>query len=155
MNKIIDNLYIGDTSDGNEVVSSNAYNFDAFLNVARLENYHFERKSSVNYFKFPIRESGDETNVESFISVFFALRYCMKRNYKTLVCCAAGKSRSPALVTLFLKFHFDLTVDQAFLMVKLKRKCSVFKPEIRKIVEMAVKKLQPLSPTLTELVEKV
>ena len=119
MDFIIDSLYLGDNSDAKKLIRERS--IEAVINVSHYENHKLPRKSKIKYFKIGIRDSKN-TDSNLHLATYLVLDYCMKNNFKTLIHCSAGRSRSASYVILYLMVKHGMNYDQAINYIKERRR---------------------------------
>lgn len=104
MDKIIENLWLGNENSIRE-------DFDVVINV-----YKNSKKIKENcfYFKIAIPDSKKKKYLFLQRYGYSLLKWSLDNNYKTLICCNDGRSRSANIVILYLMIKKNWNYDSAF-----------------------------------------
>jgi protein-tyrosine phosphatase len=108
MNKIIENLWLG-----NETDCKRAQDFKVIINVFKNSKLIEENKKKF-YFKIALPDSNKTKYVFLQRYTYSLLKWSLDNNYKTLICCNTGRSRSANIVILYLMIKKNWNYDSAF-----------------------------------------
>jgi protein-tyrosine phosphatase len=96
--KVFERLYVGDASDTEWLSDSNPLGITAVVNVNEARNH--SRRDGIKYVHFPLDETR-RVPPRVFEQVMTAIGQLIRVG-KVLVHCAAGSSRSPVVVALYM-----------------------------------------------------
>lgn len=119
MNLIVDNLYLGDHTAAANDIYLKKYGITHVLNITREIACKFP--SSFIYKQIKLDDSPDENLMDHFDSTNQFIDDCRVDGGTVLVHCMAGVSRSATVVLAYLVWKQNLTVAQAFKLVRAKR----------------------------------
>jgi atypical dual specificity phosphatase len=112
MTRVLEQLYLGDARDADHLSVSNPFGITAVVNVNTAPND--SKRDGINYVHFPLGESCKvpPLRLEQVITTIGELI----RTRKVLIHCAAGSSRSPVVVALYMDIvgckNFDDALSQ-------------------------------------------
>jgi protein-tyrosine phosphatase len=92
------------------------------------------------YFRSHFEDSNDSNLLENFDEIFSFLDDSIKSGGKILIHCQGGVSRSPSVVIGFLIHKYSMNYQEAFDLVKIKRKGIKIKVEFMKQLQEYEKK---------------
>jgi dual specificity phosphatase 12 len=124
MEEIVENLWLGKKSDSISVME-NRNGFKVVINVAKglkIEEKILSQREKFYYFKIAMPDSKNQKYLDLQKSAYFLLKWSLDQNYKTLIHCIAGKSRSANIVILYLMIKNNWNYNFTFNFVKSKRK---------------------------------
>jgi protein tyrosine phosphatase len=128
--KVFERLYIGDANDAEWLSASNPLGITAVVNVNEAPNH--SRRDGIKYAHFPLDETR-RVPPRTFKQVITTISQLV-RTGKVLVHCAAGSSRSPVVVTLFMRVVGYKNFDDA--LSELRGQRSVVCP-LKRVIESA------------------
>lgn len=135
--EIIPNLYIGDYSIASDIYYLTIHNFNVIIRCLPTPSDHLLH-NGIDYYHIPIEDARTENLVKHLPSVIRYIHRNLVQGKKILVHCWAGKSRSPAIVIAYLMSRYNISYEDAFMLVKQKRK-------VVKLNSGFVKQLQSVS----------
>lgn len=119
--EIIPNLYIGDYIAGDNVYYLTINQFNVVVRCLPSPSCHL-LYNGIDYYHIPIEDNKSENILKHLPHIIRYIDQKLNQGKKILVHCWAGKSRSPAIVIAYLMYRFNLSYEDAFMMVKKKRR---------------------------------
>jgi len=112
MTKVFERLYVGDALDADRLAVTNPLDITAVLNVSIEANQ--QRREGIKYVHLPLNET-ERILPHRFEKVTKAISQLVRAG-NVLVHCAAGSSRSPVIVALYMHVvgykNFDDSLSQ-------------------------------------------
>ena len=126
MDYILDGyLYLGSRHVAKDRDLLDQHGITAIVNVTPTEPNYFENDPTFSYLSCPINDSSDE-NISAYFDVASDfIERARNEGRNILVHCRGGVSRSPTIVLAYLIKHRDMSLQQAFTLV---RKCRRIQP---------------------------
>jgi len=119
MKQVIHNLWIGDCSHATDIELLKEIGITMVMNVGYSLNPDRTKYSDegIRYFKVGLKD--EPSNSKQLIRLAVkALKSFITHGERTLIHCAAGMSRSPFIVALYLMETHDCDLDGAYKMLK-------------------------------------
>ena len=127
-NIIINNLYLGNINKSMDIDFLKNNNIQAIVNCTENEPFspYFNDKLKL---RLPINDSKDIGNIDNFKSLLFDsitfINYCLNNDKRIYIHCYWGLMRSATLVACYLIKKFNLTPNEAILLIKEHRPCAL------------------------------
>ena len=121
MNKIINNIWLGDAADVLDDKELKVNNISAIVNVAN-EQHVVVRDNTIKFFKFGFIDGGYNSKILVKMAVELIKELASLRK-NILVVCACGINRSPAIIAEYLSKYDYCYYDEAIEKVKKCRMC--------------------------------
>ena|GEM_PF-756028 len=109
MTKVFERLFLGDAHDADSLAVVNPFGITGVLNVSTEENQ--QRQNGIKYVHFPIDEF--EWIVPRRFDLIMTAISKLIRSRSVLLHCAAGSSRSPVVVALYMHVVGYKNFDEA------------------------------------------
>jgi len=118
--RILPFLYLGSAEDSQNAGPLNSYGIEFILNVSVTapDSPHVVK---ARYMKIPVQDSTSENLVDWFQSAFDFIDQVKKCDGKVLIHCVGGVSRSATIAVGYVMRHLQLSLDNAYRLVKEKR----------------------------------
>uniref|UniRef100_A0A1B6DT61 protein-tyrosine-phosphatase n=1 Tax=Clastoptera arizonana TaxID=38151 RepID=A0A1B6DT61_9HEMI len=118
--RVLPFLYIGNATDAADLATLNALGISRVLNVtSQLPGYH--ESCGITYKQLPASDSGHQNLKQYFEEAYQFIEEARKSGASVLVHCQAGVSRSPTIAIAYIMKHRQLTMVEAYKVVKNKR----------------------------------
>ena len=123
-NIILNNLYLGNIKNSIDITFLQNNNIQAILNCTEKEPFSpfFDDKLKL---RLPVNDSKDNDNMENFKSHIYEsiifINYCLENDKRIYVHCYWGLMRSATIVACYLIKKYNLTPNDAILIIKEQR----------------------------------
>lgn len=118
--RVLPFLYLGSQEDSQDAETLKGFGIDFIMNVSAsaADSPHVIK---THYMKIPVHDSTNENIVDWFQSAFDFIDQVQHCDGKVLVHCVGGVSRSATIAVGFVMRHLQLSLDNAYRLVKEKR----------------------------------
>lgn len=125
--RVLPFLYLGNARDAADLATLNALGITRVLNVtSQLPGYH--EACGITYKQLPASDSGHQNLKQYFEEAFQFIEEARKSGASVMVHCQAGVSRSPTIAIAYIMKHRQLTMIEAYKVVKNAR--SIISPNL-------------------------
>ncbi|CAF0787480.1 unnamed protein product [Didymodactylos carnosus] len=121
MTEIVNGLYIGSKQDAQNIQRLENEQITHIINVTQHLPCYWKNSSDLIYYHLPADDSNKQNLIDYFDKVYNFILDAIENNKKVLVHCQAGISRSPAIVIGFLMKYSNMSMNDAYDLVKRKR----------------------------------
>jgi dual specificity MAP kinase phosphatase len=122
MSEVIPGLYLGNAHDAEDKNLLKENQIKSIINISTTIPCYYENETLFDYYKLPCNDSCQENILQHFDKTFEYMHKKLCLNENILVHCQGGISRSPSFIIGYLMKYYSKTFDQAYLIVKDKRK---------------------------------
>ena len=122
MSEIVPGLFLGNAIDAENITLLQQNQIKSIINISQTIPCYHEAELLFNYLQLPCNDSSQENILQYFQSTFESIQMSLSRNQNVLVHCQGGVSRSPSFVIGYLMKYHSKTFDQAYALVREKRK---------------------------------
>jgi len=122
MSEVLPGLYLGNAHDAKDMTLLKQNDIKSIINISTTIPCYYENENLFDYLQLSLNDSWQENIFEHFEKTFEYIHQKLLSNQNILVHCQAGISRSPSFVMGYLMKYHSKTFDQAFVLVKDKRK---------------------------------
>jgi hypothetical protein len=120
MSEVLPGLYLGNACDAKDMNLLQKNQIKSIINISKTVPCYYE--DSFDYLNLPCNDSIHENILQYFENAFEYIEKKLSENKNVLVHCQGGISRSPSFVIGYLMRYHSKTFEQAYLLVKEKRK---------------------------------
>ncbi|OQV12216.1 putative Dual specificity protein phosphatase 10 [Hypsibius exemplaris] len=125
--QVLPYLYLGNERDAGDIKRLSDLKVKYILNVTSHSPLHFE-KEGLRYKRIPASDSGQQNLMQYFQEAFDFIDEARRSDSNVLIHCQAGVSRSATIVIAYVMHSMQLSMDEAYKLVKDKR--SVISPNL-------------------------
>lgn len=126
IDKIIDQIYIGNYDDANNPEILNKYCINFLINCTKNNNIF----GNIEYFQILIDDPPSEKDINyinnNFLSITNYIDNKIKNKFNILIYCKRGMQRSATIVAIYLMIKFNLDYQKACNFIKSKRQLCFF-----------------------------
>jgi dual specificity MAP kinase phosphatase len=122
MSEVLPGLYLGNARDAKDINLLQQNGIKSIINISTTIPCYHENENLFDYLQLPCNDSSQENILQYFENTFDYIQKKLSANENVLVHCQSGISRSPSFVIGYLMKYHSKTFDQAYLLVKEKRK---------------------------------
>ncbi len=122
MSEVLPGLYLGNARDAKDINLLQQNEIKSIINISTTIPCYYENENLFDYLQLLCNDSNQENILQYFENTFDYIQKKLSANENVLVHCQGGISRSPSFVIGYLMKYHSKTFDQAYLLVKEKRK---------------------------------
>ncbi len=122
MSEVLPGLYLGNARDAKDINLLQQNEIKSIINISTTIPCYHENENLFDYRQLPCNDSIQENILQYFENTFDYIQKKLSANENVLVHCQSGISRSPSFVIGYLMKYHSKTFDQAYLLVREKRK---------------------------------
>jgi hypothetical protein len=122
MSEVIPGLYLGNAHDAEDKNFLEQNEIKCIINISTTIPCYHENETLFDYYHLPCNDTCHENILQHFDKTFEYIHKKLSLNQNVLVHCQGGISRSPSFIIGYLMKYYSKTFDQAYSIVKDKRK---------------------------------
>jgi hypothetical protein len=122
MSEILPGLYLGNAHDAEDMKLLKQNQIQSIINISTTIPCYYSNETLFDYLQLFCNDSCQENILQYFDKTFEYIQNKLLLNKNILVHCQGGISRSPSFIIGYLMKYHSKTFDQAYLIVKDKRK---------------------------------
>ncbi len=122
MSEVLPGLYLGNAHDAKDMNLLKQNQIQSIINISKTIPCHYENETLFDYLQLPCNDSSQENLLQYFEKTLEYIHQKLLSNQNILVHCQGGISRSPSFIIGYLMKYHSKTFDQAYSLVKDKRK---------------------------------
>ncbi|CAF2536304.1 unnamed protein product [Rotaria sp. Silwood2] len=145
MSEVLPGLYLGNAHDAEDMNLLKQNNIKSIINISTSIPCYYENETLFDYYKLPCNDLCKENIIQYFDKTFEYIQEKLLLNQNILIHCQGGISRSPSFIIGYLMKYHSKTFDQAYSIVKEKRK--IINPNLGFLTQLT-RYEQMITPTM-------
>ena len=122
MSEILPGLFLGNAIDAENITLLQENRIKSIINISQAIPCYHQAELQFDYLHLPCNDSSQENILQYFPNALESIQMSLSLKQNVLVHCQAGVSRSPSFVIGYLMKYHSKTFDQAYSLVREKRR---------------------------------